>query len=260
MGIPLPVTPRKGARRMADIPPDVLARLNRGEEPSITLAEILALDFAVLLRHAAPRLTSGAIEAVAGAGGIIARMAAAGAALHEHFGPRGLKLFEKHPSDTVRGWAAYAIGADPKPALEARLKRIRALADDPHSGVREWAWIALRPHIARDPERAIALLIPWTRERSANLRRYASEITRPRGVWCGHIEALKRNPAPGLPILEPLRADTTKYVQDSVSNWLNDAAKSKPAWVKGICARWRKESESKHTERICKRALRSVSP
>jgi 3-methyladenine DNA glycosylase AlkC len=47
-------------------------------------------------------------------------------------------------------------------------------------------------------------------------------------------------------------------VRDSVANWLNDAAKDQPAFVRETCARWRRESQTAETAYIAKRALRSI--
>ena len=77
-------------------------------------------------------------------------------------------------------------------------------------------------------------------------------------MWCGHLPELKEFPEPALELLETLRADPSKYVQDSVANWLNDASKSRPDWVKAVTRRWVKESATDHTQRIVRRALRSL--
>ncbi|KAA1058334.1 HEAT repeat domain-containing protein [Azospirillum argentinense] len=249
--------PRKGATRMADIPPEVLAGLNAGRRETATLAESLAIDFTALLAAAVPE-AAGAVP-FGPKEGVTRRMAAAGGAAVERLGPGAVERLAAHPSDTVRGWACYALAAAPGLTLAERLERVRPLADDPHFGVREWAWLALRPHIAAAIDEALALLTPWTAEPSERLRRFASEATRPRGVWCSHIGALKTDPARGLPVLDPLRADGARYVQDSVANWLNDAAKSQPGWVQALCARWETDSpDPDATRRIVRRALRSV--
>jgi 3-methyladenine DNA glycosylase AlkC len=73
------------------------------------------------------------------------------------------------------------------------------------------------------------------RHSSENIRRYASENTRPRGAWCSHIKEFKQDLIPGLRILEHLKDDSSKYVQLSVGNWLNDAGKENPKWVKQVC-------------------------
>jgi 3-methyladenine DNA glycosylase AlkC len=245
---------------MSAIPPEVLAQLNRGEIEARTLVETLAVDFAALMRAALPRIPKRATEQMAAAAqaGVTQRMAMAGRLLLEHLGPTGYLQLARHRSDTVRGWAAYLLAACPEFSLGERLQLIRPLANDRNPGVREWAWLALRPQLARNVELAIDLLEAWTVSASPFLRRYASEATRPRGVWCAQIPLLIESPERGLPVLEPLRADPHRYVQDSVANWLNDAGKARPDWVRGLCARWTRESRNAATARICKRARRNL--
>jgi 3-methyladenine DNA glycosylase AlkC len=252
--------PRKGSTRAADIPADVLQALSRGEMQSATLAECLALDQAKLARAVFPSLSAPAMKAVDAACelGILKRMTRIGAVLLDELGEAGIAQCQAHAADTVRGWSCFMVGAQSALDLQARLAAIRPLADDAHFGVREWAWIAVRPHLARELEASIAHLAPWTAEPSERLRRFASEALRPRGVWCAHIAPLKREPLRGLPILSPLRADSSVYVQDSVANWLNDAAKDQPAWVRDLCAQWLLGEPADATRRICQRALRNL--
>jgi 3-methyladenine DNA glycosylase AlkC len=164
----------------------------------------------------------------------------------------------RHPSDMVRSWACYAEVAAPRLALATRLKRARRYAVDAHMGVREVAWAAARPFMAAELDRALELLAPWVGHENENQRRFAIEGTRPRGVWCEHIPALKEDPSPGLALLEPVRSDPSRYVQNATANWLNDASKTRPAWVEETCARWTRESSTKETAYIVKRALRTL--
>lgn len=254
----VPEKARKGARSRADIDPVVLAELNAGTAETLTLAESLAIDFAALMNAACPAVDAVPLRAAA-TDGVTRRMALAAQLALDSLGGAAIVEMAAHPSDTVRGWAAYAIGLMPHLTLEERLVMIRPLADDAHFGVREWAWLGIRARVAAETLRALELLAPWTAETSANLRRFASEATRPRGVWCAQLAALRANPRPALAVLEPLRADPERYVQNSVANWLNDAGKDHPDWVRALCERWHDAAAgSKPTAYIVKRALRNL--
>ncbi|MDO5082905.1 MAG: hypothetical protein Q4D89_05835 [Arachnia propionica] len=238
------------------IDPARLEALNSGRSASRTLAEALAIDQPALLRTVVPDPTPELLVAATAAGrlGILRRMWAMGELL-TRIDDIGLT---RHPSDTVRGWVCFAIahrhGNDP----EAMLGRLQPFADDEHFAVREWAWMAARPSLVRDLDAGIALLVPWTAHASERIRRFASEALRPRGVWARHVEELKQEPHRGEPLLEPLRSDPSRYVQDSVANWINDAARIRPDWAVELCRRWQEESPTPATSRITKRALRSV--
>ncbi|MBW3511438.1 HEAT repeat domain-containing protein [Janthinobacterium sp. NKUCC06_STL] len=247
------------SRGVADIAPARLALLSGGKVPSATLTEGLAIDFAQLLAAAVPAVGAARLDRMRAqaADGITRRMALAAQLLLE--ANTDLALLQAHASDTVRGWACFTIAAQAGWTLPQQLAAMRPLADDGHFGVREWAWLALRPHLAAQLDEAIALLAPWTADPSERVRRFACEALRPRGVWCAHIARLKEQPQLALPMLQALRADPAVYVQDSVANWLNDAAKSQLDWVRSLCAQWLLESPAAATQRICKRAQRSIS-
>ena len=253
---------RKGASRIADIPPVVLDGLNRGELETITLVEWLAIDMPTLLRHAladvgadAPRALVRA-EAVRGEG-VTRRLRAIAAALQDEV-PDAFEAFASHRSDMVRAWAAFMLAADTTIELDERLERARRFAADASVAVRECAWDSFRPYLAAELGRGLELLRPWVNDHDENIRRCAVEGTRPRGVWTAHIEKLKREPERALPLLEPVRSDPSRYVQRAVANWLNDASKSRPDWTEATCARWLDESPTPETAWIVNSALRTL--
>ncbi|MEM8796309.1 MAG: DNA alkylation repair protein [Pseudomonadota bacterium] len=247
--------------KTTEIAPARLEALNSGIAETTHLSECLAVDFAILLKAVFPKIARveiTTVEKVLGEG-ISLRMRVMGDLFARKLTGEELVGLQCHGSDTVRGWACFAVVAQQGDDLDAALNALRRFADDGHFGVREWAWLAARPLIARDIEASIERLAPWTADPSERVRRFASEATRPRGVWCAHIRELKAEPQYGLPVLEPLRADPARYVQDSVGNWLNDAAKSRPDWVRSLCSRWAAEGGGPETARIIKRATRSLT-
>jgi 3-methyladenine DNA glycosylase AlkC len=254
------MTKRIGATSRDTIDPTILQQLNEGTIQSATLSELLAVDFAHLMRHGFPGIKAEAIDRMHTAAnlGITKRMELAATILTEQLNPKAIKGLLLHPSDTVRGWAAYCITVDTSLSLETAIDRIRPLAADPHFGVREWAWLAARPVVSQDIKQSIDLLMAWAIDPSENIRRFAIEATRPRGVWSKHIAALKTSPGLGERLLDRVMEDSARYVQDSCANWLNDAAKSNPDWVIDYCAKWRQKSDSQAVAYITRRALRSL--
>jgi 3-methyladenine DNA glycosylase AlkC len=253
---------RRGPARPQDVPAEVRRALSLGEIASVNLAEGLAVEQHTLLVSACPEVGEPAVERLLAAEGegVTRRMRLAAELLLERFGPGKIQQLSGHRSDTVRGWACLMVGLVPGWSVDRRLEAIRPLADDGHFGVREWAWMGVRQSVIDELGRALVLLEPWTRSHRPWLRRFAVEATRPRGVWCPHIEALKRDPGPGLALLEPVRADGEKYVQDSAANWLNDAGKTQAGWVLSVTERWLAESPVPATQRIVARARRNLTP
>lgn len=260
---------RKGAARIALIPPEVLQALNAGLVPTVNLNEFLALDLGLLARNVARDVGLDAQAerlhdtlAMLPAFAPVKRHFHLSRALYDLTEPRADRdriahAMATHPSDVARCWAVQWIAFSSLP-LADKLVSARRFAADPHFGVRELAWMAVRDEIAGDVEGAVRLLQPWALHADPNIRRFASEATRPRGVWCAQIDLLKREPWRGLPLLEPLRADGSRYVQNSVANWLNDAAKTQPEWVVEVCERWSRGRVPEATRYIVKRAQRSI--
>lgn len=261
---------RNGARSISEIPKEVLFALNRGEIASANLVEWLAVDQLQLLEHLLEQ--SDAQHWLADIKAQVIQLKkpsvnSIGLAIGEAFIQRAqvdnqtrfLNTLASHPSDTVRIWMAYATSRTPELTLNERLQRMRPFAADPHFGVREISWMAARPYIAADVETAIALLEPWVHNANEAIRRFATEATRPRGVWCAHIDILKVAPELALPLLNPLVEDPSKYVRDSVANWLNDASKTRPDFVMGLCAEWQQRFTSKEAEYTCRRAMRTLN-
>lgn len=257
---------RPASRRRSEVPTEIRNALSDGWIESKNLVEWLTVDRVRLLHGLLERLglelareAVSRIQSVSGESALKQSWAISrGLAERIRPGDAMYQILVQHRSDVVREWSALVVGCYEELTFPKRLAWLKTQADDSNAGVREWAWMALRSHVAEDPERAVKALVPWTGSRNERLRRFASEVTRPRGVWCAHIELLKRQPELGLPLLEPLRSDASLYVRNSVANWLNDASKSQPQWVAGVTQRWLEQSQTRETQALVKRARRTL--
>ncbi|MFM7976340.1 MAG: hypothetical protein ACKN9S_04665 [Pirellula sp.] len=258
---------RKAALRQREIPADVLDALAKGWIESKTLVEWLSVDRLKLLKALSSQLNielSPSLKKLTKEGSPLSSLQLSKLIAKELAtlilpGDLRFKAIESHTSDVVREWGALIVGNWDSMPFAKRLAWVKPFADDPNPGTREIAWMALRHHVASSPVETMPKLLPWTGSRNERLRRYASEITRPCGVWCAHIELLKKQPQLGLELLEPLKSDASLYVRNSVANWLNDASKSQPEWVLDLTTRWQAQSETPQTRYIIKRALRTLN-
>ncbi|WP_409285140.1 DNA alkylation repair protein [Pseudomonas protegens] len=250
---------------------DTTQLINQGLIETRNLAQCLAVDQTALATAIAGQLDESLGQALVAAAqatekqGISKRIAALGLALGQWLElaapparQRAWSLLQAHPSDTVRSWAAFANAyRERNQSLASAIHSQLHFACDSHFGVREWAWIALRPLLSQDLATALSLLRQYTLSEDPLIRRFSIEILRPRGVWCEHIGALKSTPELAEPLLIPLLAESQKYPQDSVANWLNDASKTRPDWVRQLFQRYPPSCKASH--RIHTRATRSLS-
>ncbi|MFH6992616.1 DNA alkylation repair protein [Flavobacterium sp. FlaQc-48] len=260
---------RKGARSAKDIPMAILEQLNKGEIETANLVEWLAVDQVLLLKNvleqfdktcylepvlcdikSLKKLTVNTVNEAIGVGLMRQSILNNDVTI--------LAEMSNHKSDLVRCWTAYTIGRDSKLNINEMLEQIQVFAADTHFGVREISWLAVRSVILKNLNQSLEILLKWTFNENENIRRFATESTRPRGIWCEHSEELKKKPELAAAILNSLKSDSSKYVQDSVGNWLNDASKSRPDFVMDLCERWKAENPEEETLYIIKRALRTI--
>lgn len=115
---------------------------------------------------------------------------------------------------------------------------------------------SIRPYIAKEPERTLALLRVWACDENAHVRRLVSEGTRLRLPWASRVAWLDRNPDRVLELLDLLKDDPTTLVRRSVANNLNDLGKVHPKLLFETCAVWL-DGASVERRALVEHALRS---
>jgi 3-methyladenine DNA glycosylase AlkC len=235
------------------VPASVHGSLSRGEIDTCTFAEQFALDLELLVGTRLPEVSPNSWMADQPIKQTLLQLASLLLAAHSIEGIHSRVAGE---CDTIRAIGSLAVGTASGTSGPERLEYLRVFARDDHFGVREWCWIGLRHEMGEDVVDLIPHLKSWAQTGSERERRFASEITRPRGVWCRHLRSLKETPWNALGLLELLKADEARYVQISVGNWLSDAYSSQPAWVVSTCDDWMSDGGAA-TARIVRRALRN---
>ncbi len=106
------------------------------------------------------------------------------------------------------------------------------------------AEFSIRRFVLEFPERTIQLLMKWTSDPNAHVRRLVSEGTRSRLPWGLRLKIVQQNPELTVPLLEKLKDDPELYVRRSVANHLGDMLKDAPDVAFQICRDWVEEVRS----------------
>lgn len=115
----------------------------------------------------------------------------------------------------------------------------------------------IRPFLQTNLEKTLSVMEKWSVSNNRHVRRLASEGVRPRLPWAKKLDVFIEDPRPILPILNQLKNDPSKYVQNSVANCLNDILKDNPTIGKEIINEWTKGVTTKECKWIIKHALRN---
>ncbi len=115
------------------------------------------------------------------------------------------------------------------------------------------AEFAVRPFLTKYPQ-ALERVAGWTHDPNENVRRLASEGTRPRLPWAKRLDL----PVDAvLDLLSQLRSDPSPYVRRSVANHLNDLAKDDPERIITLLETWHAEGVEETTQ-IVRHAMRNL--
>lgn len=116
---------------------------------------------------------------------------------------------------------------------------------------------AIRPYLEQYPDKTLKVMKNWSKDENFHIRRLSCEGVRPRLPWARKLNQFIENPAPILPILENLKDDSSKYVQKSVANCINDIIKDNRAVAKSLIESWYTDA-GKERKWIIKHSLRKL--
>lgn len=93
---------------------------------------------------------------------------------------------------------------------------------------RDTAEFAIRPFIIANYDKVEDVFKTWMRSDNAHLRRLVTEGSRPRLPWAKKLPYLRNDVQENLSLLKPFLNDSSRYVEKSVANHLNDISKDYP--------------------------------
>ncbi|MGC5566953.1 DNA alkylation repair protein [Streptomyces sp. FR-108] len=117
---------------------------------------------------------------------------------------------------------------------------------------------AIRTLLRHDLDRALATVVgDWTGSADADVRRLASEGTRPYLPWSVRVPEILARPGVTVPVLDALYGDESEYVRRSVANHLNDLSRDHPEIAVDTARRWLNNPEAT-SERLVRHGLRTL--
>jgi 3-methyladenine DNA glycosylase AlkC len=117
---------------------------------------------------------------------------------------------------------------------------------------------AVRPLLANNPKETMKRMTEWSTDENVHVRRLASEGARISLPWAKKLYAAINEFDSYKMILTNLKNDTSKFVQKSVGNNLNDLYKEFPAKANEIISEWKEDCPTKETMWIINHGLRST--
>jgi len=147
--------------------------------------------------------------------------------------------------------AAKAVDAGTDAAFDDGLRMLAELTP------RLTSEFAIRLLLAHDLDRAMPIVLGWTASTDADVRRLATEGTRPFLPWAIRVPAILADPAATLPVLHALYRDEDEVVRRSVANHLNDLSRQHPELVVTTTAAWLADPDE-NTGRLVRHALRTL--
>ena len=114
----------------------------------------------------------------------------------------------------------------------------------------------IRPFLNYYTEETLIVMDEWSKDINTHVRRLASEGLRPRLPWAKKLDMFIENPKPVVNIIDNLKDDSSRYVQKSVANNLNDILKDNYSFGMDTIRRWSKNAPT-NRKWIIRHALRN---